>query len=105
MIGNFRSRIGIYRPVVADDDMGGQVTTWPFFDAMWAQIVSLAPVESFENGRHSISLRYKITLRYRPDFPERARLLWKEKTLRVIAHSDPDARGERLHLICEEELQ
>ena len=31
--------------------------------------------------------------------------MWKGRMLRVVAASDPDTRGERLHLICEEEAQ
>ena len=105
MIGQLRTRLGIYKSEVTRDELGGETTRWVLFDGMWAAVQSQPPVEKFENGRHEISVRYKVTGRYRSDFPERARLLWGETTLRVIAASDPDGRRERLHLICEEERQ
>jgi len=46
---------------------------------------------------------YRVTMRYRADFPKEAKLIWGHRKLRVITHSDPDNRQERLHLICEEE--
>ena len=61
--------------------------------------------ERLENGRLSVTQTYLVAIRYRPSFPERARLMWRGRMLRVVAASDPDTRGERLHLICEEEAQ
>ena len=61
--------------------------------------------ESNENGRLKVTQSYRVTIRYNYNFPERARLMWGSRLLRVITSSDPDTRGERLHLICEEEKQ
>ena len=105
MIAQLRTRVGIYHPVTTPDDLGGSVTTWPLWDAVWADIKMLSPRQTFDNGRAEVTVQYKVILRYRDGFPEGARLIWGERTLRVIAASDPDLRCERLHLICEEERQ
>ncbi len=105
MIGDLNRRIGLYRPQVSADNLGGQVTSWPFWRAVWAQIEPLSPREHHYDGRAAILVPYKITIRYIADFPERVRLIWGSKTLRVITTSDPDGRRERLHLICEEQQQ
>lgn len=103
MIGQLRHRIGIYAPSRVADDLGGTVSTWSFQRAVWAAVELKSLSETQENGRLSVTQTYRITMRYRPDFPRLARLVWQGRTLRVVASSDPDTRGERLHLICEEE--
>lgn len=100
-----RTRIGIYRVQTTPDGLGGSTTTWPFWAAAWANIKMLSPRQSFDNGRAEISAHYRVVIRHRDNFPERARLIWGDHTLRVLATSDPDGRRERLHLICEEEQQ
>ena len=105
MIGNMRHRVGLYTPETTADDLGGTVTSWTFVRALWAGIRPKALTETRENGRLAVTQSYLVAVRYRPSFPERARLVWQGRILRVIAASDPDTRGERLHLICEEESQ
>ena len=105
MIGHMRNRVGLYTPSESPDDFGGTVTSWTFQKAMWAGIKPKTLTERLENGRLSVTQTYLVAIRYLPTFPERARLLWKGRILRVVASSDPDTRGERLHLICEEESQ
>lgn len=105
MIGQLRKRIGLYTPETVADDLGGTVTTWTFTRVLWAAIKPKAISEVRENGRLAVTQSYLVTIRYQPRFPERARLVWGDRILRVVAASDPDTRGERLHLICEEETQ
>ncbi len=105
MIGQLRTRLGLYTPSEASDAMGGASVTWALKHVLWAAIEPRKLSERFENGRLSTTQSYRVTIRHRTDFPQRARLKWGEKMLRVIAASDPDTRGERLHLICEEEQQ
>lgn len=105
MIGHLRTRIGLYVPVETADDHGGVRTTWQFRRLLWAAIEPRNITETRENGRLSVTQSYRVTIRYQMNFPERARLMWGPRLLRVIAASDPDTRGERLHLICEEEQQ
>ena len=95
MIGRMRARVGLYSPETIADDLGGTITSWTFRHAIWAAI----------NGRLSVTQTYLVVIRYTSRFPERARLVWNGRILRVVAASDPDTRGERLHLICEEESQ
>jgi SPP1 family predicted phage head-tail adaptor len=105
MIGHLRTRLGLYTPNEVADGHGGVKTTWRFKRLLWAAIEPRQITETRENGRLSVTQSYRVTIRYRRDFPERARLMWGPRLLRVITFSDPDTRGERLHLICEEEQQ
>ena len=105
MIGQMRHRVGLYTPETIADDIGGTITSWTFDRALWAGIRPKTLSETRENGRLSVIQTYLVAIRYAPHFPERARLIWKGRVLRVVAASDPDTRGERLHLICEEESQ
>lgn len=105
MIGQLRTRLGLYAPVETPDDHGGAKVTWAFQRLLWGAVEPKHYTERRENGRLAITQTYRVTIRYRPDFPERARLMWGSRLLRVIAASDPDTRGERLHLMCEEEQQ
>jgi len=105
MIGQLRSRLGLYAPVETPDDHGGAKITWAFQRLIWGAVQPRTLTETRENGRLAITQSYRVTIRYRANFPERARLIWGERLLRVIAVSDPDTRGERLHLMCEEEQQ
>ncbi|WP_017930149.1 phage head closure protein [Robiginitomaculum antarcticum] len=103
MIGDLRSRLGLYSARQSSDDIGGAVTSWQLDRIVWGHIAPQSISERGAHGRLSVTQSYKITIRYMPGFPERARLIWGARTLRVITASDPDNRGERLHLICEEE--
>ena len=105
MIGQLRTRLGLYEPVETPDAHGGVTTTWRFRRLIWGAVEPKNYTERRENGRLTITQTYRVTIRYRYDFPERARLMWGSHILRVITSSDPDTRGERLHLVCEEEKQ
>lgn len=105
MIVQLRTRVGIYYAQSVPDEMGGAVASWPLWGSVWADIRLREPHSSFENGRRVVTRHYRVIIRHRDNFPERARLMWEGRTLSVTAASDPDMRRERLHLICEEELQ
>jgi len=105
MIGQLRHRIGLYAPSVVADDIGGTITSWAFQRAIWGAVEPKSINEVRDNGRLSVTQTYRVTVRHHDDFPPRARLMWKGRTLRVVAASDPDTRRERLHLICEEEVR
>lgn len=105
MIGRLRTRLGLYRAQETPDEFGGFSTQWMLYAQIWGAIEPKSVTDKAENGRLAVTQSYRVTIRYRDDFPERARLLWGERILRVITASDPDMRRERLHLICEEEHQ
>ncbi len=105
MIGRLRVRLGIYVPQTTPDEFGGVQTSWVLYGQAWAHIKPQTTQERLENGRTTITKIYLVTIRWQRNFPERARLLWDDITLRVLTSSDPDLRKERLHLICEEEQQ
>ncbi|MEE9272461.1 MAG: phage head closure protein [Robiginitomaculum sp.] len=105
MIGDLRTRIGIYVPQSVPDDLGGAKTNWVLYGQAWAHVKPSTTAERSEFGRAVITKTYRITIRWQRDFPERVRLLWDDNILRVLASSDPDNRRERLHLVCEEEEQ
>lgn len=101
MRGLLRHRVGLYTPSETQDDIGVTVRAWSFERALWAGVEPLRVTETVENGRRVNRQTYRVTLRYRRDFPAQARLFWRGEQLRVLAWSDPDAKGERLHLVCE----
>ncbi len=105
MIARLKQRIGIYRPQTQPDALGGAVTSWPFWASAWADVRAQTTQQDFSHGRAAVTVRYRVVIRFKESFPERARLMWGAKTLRVLTASDPDGRRERLHLICEEEQQ
>lgn len=105
MIGDLRTRLGLYTPIITADDLGGTTTQWTFQKAIWAAVTPKTNTERSENGRLAVTQSYKVVMHFQDGFPERARLMWGTRILRVIAASDPDNRRERLHLICEEEQQ
>lgn len=105
MIGRLSTRLGLYVASEQPDDLGGVSTQWTLNTDVWAAIMPRAATERGETGRAAVLQTYKVIIRYRDNFPERARLLWGDRILRIIAASDPDNRRERLHLICEEEAQ
>lgn len=105
MIGQLRHRIGLYVPNTTPDNAGGQSTNWVYFTECWADIQPRMAQETGENGRLTVTQSYRVVIRFKDNFPERVRVMWGESILRVITASDPDTRRERLHLICEEEVQ
>ena len=96
-----RHRVGLYTPSETADDIGVTVRAWAFSRALWAGVEPLRVTETVEDGRRITRQTFRVTIRYQSDFPAQARLLWRGEHLRVLAWSDPDAKGERLHLVCE----
>lgn len=105
MIGDLRIRIALYAAQDQADALGGSIRRWVFKRSLWAAIEPRSVTERSENGRLEVTQSYRVIIRYQGNFPERARLMWGARILRVITASDPDNRRERLHLICEEEQQ
>lgn len=105
MIGNLRTRITIQIADTLQDDLGGVQTNWLHYARVWAHINPQAVSERLESGRLVVTRSYKVIIRWQRNFPERARLVFEDKILRVLSASDPDLRRERLHLICAEEEQ
>ncbi|PHR94320.1 MAG: hypothetical protein COA69_01615 [Robiginitomaculum sp.] len=105
MIGKLRTRIGLYVPQTTPDAFGGVQTSWVSYGQAWAHISPLTARETDRNGRPSTLKNYRIIIRWQRDFPERIRVMWGERILRMVTSSDPDTRRERLHLMCEEEQQ
>jgi len=103
MIGDLRIRLGLYVPKDTPDELGGAKIEWEFSRAFWGRVEPRTLTETRENGQLVVTQSYRVTLRYRADFPEEAKLIWGHRILRVLARSDPDNRRERLHLICEED--
>lgn len=105
MIGQLRTPLGLYMAEETPDGRGGVETLWVFHSRIWAHIDPRLSREIDRNGRRTVNQTYQVTTRYRYDLPERLRIVWNDRILRVINFSDPDNRGERLHFICEEEQQ
>ena len=105
MIGRLQYRVGLYRPADVADDIGGTVRSWQFDRALWAAIRSEGFSEEETGGRRFMIHRFRVVVRHRADIAAPSRLLWRGRTLKIVAVSDPDMRGERLHLICEETVQ
>ncbi len=103
MIGRLRQRIALYRPQETPDAAGGQSTQWLYWHKTWADVQPKTVQETGANGRLSVTQSYRVVIRFQDNFPERLRLIWGDRILRMVAASDPDTRRERLHLICEEE--
>lgn len=103
MRAQLSTRLGLYVPSEVADDIGATVTHWSFQEAVWAGIAPTGLSERLQDGRRVAVQSFRVTLRYRADFPRQCRLTWRDRILRVLAVSDPDAKGERLHLICEAE--
>ena len=99
MIAKLNQRVALYSANSTPDGQGGQTRDWNFTFAAWAGVEPLG----FSRGTSGRSRqRLRFILRYRTDMPRPARLIWNDTHYSVLADSDPDLRGQRLHLICEE---
>lgn len=105
MIGQLSTRLGLEAAIETSDDFGGARISWVLQRELWGAVSPRAPQERMENGRLTLTQSYRVVIRFRANFPERARLIWGDRIQRIITASDPDNRRERLHLICEEEQE
>lgn len=102
MIGNLRKRVEIYARQSVADGRGGASQTLTLWGRPWAEIRLMSPRQITDFGRRATQRQYRVVIRYRPHFPPQGRLVWGSRHFNIIAADDPDNRGERLHLICEE---
>lgn len=101
-IGAMRARVALYRPERTPDDLGGGALGWIGEGEAWAQIEGArASASAAYDTRASVSV-YRVTINRRDDVRGGWRVVWGERTLRIVAVRDEG--GPRITLNCEEEI-
>ena len=100
MIGLLRDKAEIRIPESEPDGQGGWRETGHRSVQVWLGMEPTGTATDPDTGRERN--RYRATLRHRTDISAPARLHWRGRVLNILSADDPDLRGERLHLICED---
>ncbi len=99
--GALRERVIALHEQKTDDELGGQLVTWPPVFTTWAKVVPITGKESVESAQIQSTLRYRVTIRYRDNVTEAMRLQWGEKILNIISVANVDLHRKYLEIICE----
>ena len=106
MIARLRDRASVRVPALEPDGQGGRRAAGHREVPIWVGMEPTGLSADPETGR--ARRRFRATVRYSPgllrDIDRFAPLplLWRGRTLLILSADDPDLRGERLHLICED---
>ncbi len=105
MIGPFRQRLIIEKPVLTPDSGGGQATVWQSLadaPAVWGKIAhaSAENMRTLSRAEHMIT--HKISLRYRNDILPTYRLRKGNRIFYVRSLLQPDERSRFLEILVEE---
>ncbi len=102
--GRLGERVTPQIAIDAPDGAGGAVRAWQSQEPLWAAIRPLSASPEVRAGRTDALRRYEITVRGTAGLRPGMRLLWRARTLHIIATRSLDARERYLLLLCEERL-
>lgn len=100
-IGFLNRRIEIDSPVATTDGSAA----WTPLATVWAGFARLSASERDEDGRFIGVLRWRFTIRWRPDVTSLNRILYGARLFRIIATADPTGSQRYLVIEAEEELR
>jgi len=83
--GDFTDRVEIQQPTLAADGQGGRLTTWETLATVWAQVEPLSGRELLMAQAAQSQVTYRVSMPHRPDVTPAMRLMWRTKTLEILA--------------------
>lgn len=101
--GKLNKRVTIQQVTRTSDGGGGYTEAWAALATVWANVEPQSGSERWTAGQQGAGVEWQVTIRYRDDVTPLMRVLYGSKVLNIRAVMDPDARSERLVLVCEEE--
>lgn len=102
-IGALRSHVALQSPQEVDDGSGGVTVSWANVATVWADVSAISMREASVAGHLDGVVTHRVRLRFREDVSGGWRVLYGERTLRVLATRDADGRRRFLECLCEEE--
>lgn len=103
MIGRFTERILIEAGEAIREAGGGETVTWSPFATVWAALQITQPRERAAYDDLIAERQVAFTIRHRIDLPERMRIVWGGRPMRVHWVDDVDPARAQLVLHCTEE--
>lgn len=94
--GSLRHRLTLERMAREEDGSGGAEVTWIPVATLWGSIETLSGRESFASDAVAAEASHRITIRYRDDVGQAARLRRSARVFAIAAVNDPDGRKRRL---------
>lgn len=102
--GALRHRVRIEQPSDTRDAGGGFTRVWQLLDVVYAEIASEDGGEPQEADSLTSTQRHQVRIRYRTGVTASMRLVFRDRTFRVLSVVDPDQRKKELLLTCVEKV-
>lgn len=103
-IGMLTERVQLKRRVTTGEDEGGEAVTFSPIATVWARVRRLAVRQSLAADARGQEISHGVVMRFRTDIAPGDRIVWRGRTLQVLAADDLAGRRAYLNCACSESV-
>ena len=100
-IGNYRSRVKIYKRVYTSNGMGGFSQTLSEVDTVWAEVMPMSGREATRFRQAYPTATFRIRMRYRRDVNTDYKIYYNSKYHNILYVEDTDNKQDELIILTE----
>jgi SPP1 family predicted phage head-tail adaptor len=99
--GRLRERITVQTASENRNALGETTLAWATFAERWASVEGLSSREALALGQMEVTASHRVRLRYLDGLTQKMRILWRGRTLEIVALLEHANRSEH-ELVCQE---
>jgi SPP1 family predicted phage head-tail adaptor len=97
--GLYRHRINIQKPIIIEDSLGQEVTTWEDTQHLWAMIKTIQGREYIAAATTQTEKTTRFIVRYTTGINESMRIVHKDKMYEIVSVINDDEMNKTLTII------
>ena len=99
--GKLRERVTIQQATESRNALGETTLSWATFAERWASVEGVSAREALELGQIDVSVTHRVRMRYVDGMTQNMRIVWRGRTLEIIALLEYANRSEHV-ATCQE---
>lgn len=99
--GKLRERVTIQQATESRNSLGETTLAWTTYAERWASVEGVSAREALELGQVDVSVTHRVRMRYVDGMTQNMRLVWRGRTLEIIALLEYANRSEHV-ATCQE---
>jgi SPP1 family predicted phage head-tail adaptor len=103
-LGTLTDRVQLSQRLTTNEDEGGEVAVFTPLATVWARVRLLVARQISEGDARGVSASHSVVLRFRTDIGPGDRIVYRGRTLEVLAANDLNGRRAYLSCTCAERM-
>ncbi len=100
--GKLRHRIELHSNIPTRNAQGEQIDSWAKYATVWASVEPFNGKELLNAQQISAEVTQRVKIRYYSGVKPEHRVIFKDRTLEIVAALDIAERRRSMHLMCKE---